>query len=424
MIIIVVGYLIIQNLRSSSAPPQVKLTVWGIEDRRVFETVFQLYAQIRPNVQIAYQSIPESAYMGIVLNALAAGQGPDVLMVHNRSLPIVKNLLVPAYPAQMTVLQLRQYFPSVIEQDFVSGASSSIYAFPLYVDTLALFYNKDFFDAAGIVSPPPTWNDFQNLIPTLRELNPNGQIVRAAATIGGSEKTVTHAADLLELLMMQNLMARSGGNETVMTSPDFASARFASSESQAGQRAFDFYLQFANSASAVYTWNDDQMNSLDRFAGGHAAMTFGYRTDIARIKEKSPFLNFVVAAMPQVKDTPKFVNYPDYWGFGVSKQSAQPGWAWDFALFAATNVNAVKSYLKLSGHPPALNSIISESLNDPYLSVFARQALTARSWYEANENSIDGIMNDAISAVLNGRADSKAALRQAEDQVTQLMSKH
>ena len=59
-------------------------------------------------------------------------------------------------------------------------------------------------------------------------------------------------------------------------------------------------------------------------------------------------------------------------------------------------------------------------MNDPDLGVFARQALTARSWSQPDEAKVREAMSNAIGAVLSGQLDSTRGLRQAEEQVTQL----
>ena len=53
--------------------------------------------------------------------------------------------------------------------------------------------------------------------------------------------------------------------------------------------------------------------------------------------------------------------------------------------------------------------------------VFAAQSLTARSWYEADDQQIDSIMNSAIQSVLNGALDSARALGVAQNAVTTVM---
>jgi len=150
-------------------------------------------------------------------------------------------------------------------------------------------------------------------------------------------------------------------------------------------------------------------------------MIFDYAQAVADIKIRSPFLNFAVAPMPQPKGASVDVNFPEYTGLAVSKQSKVSGWAWDFVIYAATNQGAVKMYLDGTGRPPALKNLIAADMNDPTFGVFAKQALTARSWYQADNLKIENIMNTAIQSVLTGQANSESALGRAQDQVTALM---
>lgn len=416
--VLVVGILVLvfMNLRRPGASEQkFSLKVWGTEGREIFDGVIRTYKTIRPGADVQYTQFDPENYDSSILNALASGEGPDVFYLGNRDLPKWLNKLYPASPQQFNLSKLRELYPTAIEQDFVSASGSQIFALPLYLDTLALIYNGDLFDQAGVVAPPKTWDEFQRLIPKLRLVDAQGQITRAAAAIGGSEKTVDAGVDLLELLMTQN--------GAKMTSDDLRSATFAGYQGSlnSGVSAFNFYLQFANSGSPHYTWNDGQPNSLDSFIGGKTAMIFNYQSAALEIKKKSPFLRFVVAPMPQPTGSQIFVNFPKYQGLAVSKQSKVPDWAWDFILNLTTVPSLEKIYLDASGRPPALRQLIGARLEDPGFGVFVKQALTARSWYEVDAAAINKIMNGAITAVLSGQAGSEKALRQAQDQVSQLM---
>lgn len=409
VIVIVIVIVLFAGGSKPPSPPKVTLNVWGIfEEREAIERMTANYRQLRPNVEVNYQKIDEEGYQTAILEALAAGRGPDIFAISNRSLLKNLNKLAPASLEQLNLTKLRELFPQVVEQDFT--ANNQIYALPLYLDTLVLIYNKDLFDQAGIVAPPKTWEEFQNIIPRLRLLDEGGRIERAAAALGSSEKTTNAGVDLLHLLMMQN--------GAKMVNAELTAATFAEPQ---GVRAFNFYLQFANPASPLYTWNDNSPAALDSFAGGNVAMIFGYKSDIAAIKRKSPFLNFDVAPVPQPAGSQKTLSYANYWGFAVSKQSKNPEWAWDFIVNLTTNPKNEKIYLEASEEPPALRSIIAEQMDDPELGVFAKQALIARSWEEANEEKIKEIFNAAIISVLTGKTDSGRALRQAQDQVSLLM---
>ena len=109
---------IFSNLRSTSTSQKATLTVLGFEDQSVFESLIQSYKTAQPNVTISYEEVEENNYESVLLNALAAGKGPDVFMIRNRALPREKNKLTPALPQQLTLSTLQEQFPQVVEQDF------------------------------------------------------------------------------------------------------------------------------------------------------------------------------------------------------------------------------------------------------------------------------------------------------------------
>lgn len=422
-IVIVVFGLILMNLQGGggdSGGEEFTITVWGTDPRGVFESAITAYQGVHPAGIIQYTQVDPKNYESALVDALASSEGPDLFYIGNRELPKQKPRIVPINPTQFPgfdLAQFREMFPPyAAEQDFI--ADGQIYAVPLYMDTMVLLYNKDLFDQAGIVAPPKTWSEFLSAVQKLRSVNPQGQITRAAAAIGGTEKTVDAGVDLLHLLMLQNGVK--------MVNSDFSAATFATGDTSShdsGNSAFAFYLQFANAGSPYYTWNESQQNSIDSFASGKTAMIFNYHSALAAIKSKGPFLNIRIAPVPQTS-VDQSLTYPRYHGLAVSKQSKNQYWAWDFAWFAATNAASRRMYVNETGAPPALKQLIEETLNDSEYAVFARQALTARTWYEANDTKINGIFNVAIQSVLYGQNDMRTALRQAQDQVSQLMTQN
>jgi ABC-type glycerol-3-phosphate transport system substrate-binding protein len=167
-IVIVVGIVVLlamlyfgvsSNLRRDTQPPEVRLTVWGpFDEGHAFQAVSDDYKKIRGNVTLVYRPIPEANYYETLLEALAAGSGPDIFMIDNRSLPQQISKLAPLFenyiyptmrePLGFGLLQFRDTFPRVAENDFVW--QGYIMAVPLWVDTLALIYSKDALDQAGL----------------------------------------------------------------------------------------------------------------------------------------------------------------------------------------------------------------------------------------------------------------------------------
>ncbi len=410
-VLLVFSILVFFNLRPSQIA-SIQLSLWGFEREDAITPLLSGYSKLYPDVKVSYKEVSKDNYENTLLGALASGQGPDIFPVHNRSLSKNAGVISPVQPSRFGVSQIQNLFPKEVGDDFVLGATNSsagqVYALPLYFDTLSLIYNKDLFDQAGIANPPATWDEFQADVAKIKMISPNGQIIRAGAAIGGSRKTVTNAVDILNVLMLQNGVAMTFGQS------------YASFASDAGAGAFNFYLRFADSGSNYYTWNESQPNDFNSFSAGNAAMVIGYNSDIQKIRAKSPFLRVGVAPLPQINPS-NAVNYADYWGLAVSKQSKNQDSAFDFMLFMTTNPQAAGQYSEASGNPPALRELISQKINDPVFGVFARQALTARSWYETDKNRIDVIFGNAIVNALGGSADAKKILVQAQDQITQLM---
>jgi len=411
ILVLAIVALVFFNLQPSKTAP-TQLTVWGFEKSDAFAGIISAYSQLRPNVGISYRQVGKDNYENALLGALASGQGPDIFPVHNRGLAKNLTVLSPATASQFSQNQIDSLFPTEVGQDFAltapDTAGKQVYALPFYFDTLSLIYNKDLFDQGGVANPPATWEEFQADIAKLRNLSPNGQIVKAGAAIGGSQKTISNAVDILTALMLQN-----GVTMVFQKSAAFASA-------QGGLGAFNFYLQFANPSSDYYTWNENQQKDFDSFSAGNTAMVFGYNSDIQKIKSKSPFLRLGVASLPQV-NAANAVNYADYWGMAVSKQSGNPSWAWDFIVNMTTQPQIAEQYSSITGQPPALRELISKKINDPTLGIFAKQALTARSWSKPDENLTDGIFNDAIVGALGNQSNASQILLRAQAQVTQML---
>lgn len=399
---------VIPGLRKDITAQRVTLTMWGVFDGAdAFNGVMSAYKAKNPNVDVIYKQFAPEDYERELVNALAAGKGPDIFMVHNTWLPKHYDKMLPLAPEKLSIATFRNLFPRVVEQDF--APDEIIYALPLYIDSLALFYNKDAFDNAGIALPPKNWNEVTALIPKLRVRDRSGRIIKAAAAIGGTPKSINRATDLLSLIMMQ------GG--APMVSSDFRFAQFAS----LGAKGFDFYTQFADPKSPSYTWNEQLHYSLDAFAEGSAAMMFNYAYNIKALKQKNPFLEFGVASMPQPSTATTRVDYANYFGLAVSGRSRNAATAWDFIQFLTTNANVSNAYLKASGHPPALRTLIAAGSDESELGVFTKQALTARSYPQIDNVEVERIMGELIENAIYGKLSKERALRQAEDAITNLI---
>ncbi len=396
------------------------LEFWGVfDDRSAFDKAIRDFQVQNPGIKVLYRQFSYEDYERDLIDALAAGTGPDMVMIHNTWLPKHGDKL-KALPATisgqkqplLTIQDYKKNFVDVAFGDFVFN--NQIYALPLYVDTLALFYNKDIFNSTGISRPPEDWEEFNSNVETITRLDSSGQIVQSGAAIG-TAKNINRSTDILSALMIQTGVR--------MTDADNRSASFASwvSNTPVGELALKYYTDFANPSVRTYTWNDTQHYSVDAFKEGKTAMMFNYSHEVGVLKNQASRLNFSVASMPQVSST-DVKNYANYWGVGVSVGSRHPNEAWKFISYL-TSKEGAQSYLSATLRPSARRDLIELQRNDLDLGVFAVQALSARSWYQIDNVAVETIFADMIDDVNFGRFSVKESLENAESRINVLMQR-
>lgn len=410
--------------------PNVTLEFWNVfDDSDVFDGLIRKFNEEHRTIKIVYRKKSYLDYESGLVDALAAGRGPDIFSVQNTWLPKHIDKISPMPSDIMNGKQFREAFVDVAAQDFILSQKSesgsvvgeSIYALPLYVDTLALFWNKDIFNENDIAIPPKNWHEFKDAAQKLTKRDEANNILRSGAAFG-TARNVNRAGDILMMLMMQTgakMADRSRWQATFDESVQSQGQSF-----DVGQRALEFYTSFANPNKDVYAWNNKMDYSIDAFAQGKTAMMINYSYHIETIKAKDPHLRFALAPVPQPKDAKTEINYANYWGLTVSVASSpdEIKYAWIF-LDWLTQQPQAKEYLEKTKKPSARRDLIEAQKNDLELGVFARQALSAVSWLEVDNLATDEIFNNMIDAVNRGLAAPEQALKKAASDVQVLMDK-
>lgn len=417
VIIIIVIIILAFGLKDKTKSTPITLEFWSVyDDYNVYAEQIQAYQEKNKYITINYQKKSFDNYEKELINHLAAGTGPDIFSIHNTWLPKHQDKLV-SMPQTEDFFDLKTFkntFVDVVYNDFVDN--NKIYAIPFYVDTLALYYNRDFFNSAGIPSAPTIWEEFLDDVEKLTNKDKWGNIERGGTALGVA-KNINRSTDILALLMLQ-----TGAK---MVDDDYAGAMFnqrtyLEGESfSPGEEALRFFTDFSNPIKRVYCWNRQMPYSIDAFYQGKVATMINYSHHIDTIKNKSPYLNFDIAAVPQIKDREFDITYANYWAQAVSKNSKHSEEAWKFLVFL-TQSNNFKNYLEKAKRPTARRDLV-EWQKSTDLGVFASQALLARSWYQIDNKAIETIFADMIESVVLGAATVKQAINKAADQVTILM---
>jgi multiple sugar transport system substrate-binding protein len=378
--------------KTKSGP--VVITIWKpFVDSDKMQSIISAYQAKHSNVTIQYTKKNIENYEADLLNALAAGNGPDIYSVNNTWVPRYMDKIVAAPDKTFIEKTYRETFVDAMSNDLIRD--HKIYGTAMWVDSLGLYYNKDLMGTAGIATPPKTWADLAADTRKITRQDADGYFSRSGVAIG-TNKNVNRGVDVIYLLMLQAgvIPWTSDGR-----SPQFANTIYKNGQSiNPGQQAVEFYTSFANPNSANYTWNEDSDYSIDAFANGRAAYLYGYAYTRALINSKAPNLNYDAAPVPQNNLTDPTVNYSSYYAEVVSKQSKVSDWAWDFLKFA-TSKEALETYYKGDKEPSSRRDLIEKQSSDPEMGVFAHANLTGKTFYKADESKFDAIMADMIDNI-------------------------
>ncbi len=383
---------------TSSKPAE--LIVWKVfEDTTHFQPLLEEFRKKYPSVKVTLVEKDVENYQTELLNALASGTGPDVFSINNAWLPQYVDKVVPAPEAQWSFTDFKNTFVDTVVTDFTRDRQ--IYGAAISVDSLALYYNKSLLGSAGIAVPPKTWNELASDSQKLARQNLTGYFSRSGIAAGLSSQApggqVNRAEDIVYLFMLQQgAQAWSADG----TRPLFNQTV---SDGSGGQRspateALEYYTNFANANSQYYTWNTRSDYSIDAFANSRAAfmINYSYARDI--IAQKAATLNYDIAPVPQPNlDDPK-VNFANYWGEVVSKQSKNQTEAWNFVKTITTK-DALDKYYAGRKVPSSRKDLVELQAADPDIGVFADANLTAKSFFRPDQAKFDAIMAKAIDNV-------------------------
>ncbi len=394
---------------SQGTSEQVVLKIWKpFVDSQQMDPIILAYQQLYPNVQIEYTKKNIENYKIDLLSAMAAGTGPDIFSINNPWLPEFLDKITPAPDKTFIIRDYKDAFVDVVVQDFTKD--NKIYGAALSVDSLGLFYNKDLLGTAGIARPPQTWDQLASNVRLLTRQDATGYFSRSGAAMGLSSN-VNRAMDIVYLLMLQKGVVpwtADGLNPTFNQAVSFNQNNL-----NPGTGALEFYASFADPNSANYTWNSRSDYSIDSFANGRSAFLYSYSYTRDTIKQKNPNLNFDVAPVPQPSLEAPAVNFANYFGEVVNKQSKNANWAWDFLKFASSK-DILDKYYAQNKQPSSRKDLIEKQIPDPEIGVFAHANLTAKSFYKPNGDKMDQIFANMIDKVVLRGVDPDQALSEAE----------
>ncbi len=392
----------------------IQLTFWGLwEDDNLIKPVILEYQKQHPGVTINYERKSSNNYRTRVKTQIEAEGGPDVIMIHNSWLGMFAADLLAAPSDIWSLPEYRSTFYPVAVDAFVKGAS--IYAAPLGIDGLGLFYNEDLLNAvSGKV--PKNWQEFIETATKMTVRDANG--IKTAGVAIGTTANVDNWSDILGLLLIQQ-----------QPGVDFSNLATA----QAAE-VLRFYTSFITDPRRK-VWDASLPKSTDMFAQGRLGFYLAPSWRAHEIRVANPNLKFKIAPVPQLPGAIKQVGWASFWGQAVSAKSKNPKEAWKFVKYL-TSAEAEKlmyqeaAKVRLFGEPYSRVDLAGELINDPLTGAIVTQGPSYKFWYLSSNTFDLGIndemikyFEDGVNATLQG-GDPQTLLKTVDAGVKQILDKY
>ncbi len=435
-----------EETKLSNKSQKNEITMWNLfDDSDVFKGQIQAYQSKHPNVQITYRKFTNiDEYEELLVNEIAEGEGPDIFAMSNTWVDKHLKKISP-FPVGKTSIPMNQ---QIFEDTFFHIASKdlikngAIYGMPLFIDNLAIYYNKKIFqdNIPNSDKPAETWDEIKKQVSLITKKNNSIEKFSLSGIAMGRADNISRATDILYGLMLEHgtQMFNDAGNKAIFSSKQ-SSAQGAGKPYQPFLEALSLYTSFSNSKYKNYSWNEEITSlskddkEIDPFLRGKTAMIFGYsylyedllskRKQIKTLGESTINEEDIgIIEFPQIlsfAETGKRDALASYFPFTVSRNSKNSDIAWDFIQFL-TSKDSLIDYYEKTKKPSSRKDLVEEQMLDPVYGVFARQASYSKSFPESfpvDSNFLNKVFINAIEEVNKNKTSLPDIATKAEAQV-------
>jgi multiple sugar transport system substrate-binding protein len=402
IVLVLIFSVVIPFFSRGSNDREVTLTWWGLwESDSTMSVLIRDFEKDHPKIKIKYIKQDPQNYSQKLQAQIGSETGPDIYRYHNTWVPMLRSELAPLPESVITPKAFAQLYYPVIPDDLSS--EGPIYGVPLGIDTLTLFINPEI---TRDFSPPADWIAFTEVARGTTVYGSDGKIETAGAALG-SMKNVTHAPDIMSMMMVQNGADLYGETGSERSKRAIASA-------------LEFYASFSSGENRV--WENTLEPSIEAFAKGRLAMYFGYSWDIFQIRALNPDMQFEVHPVPGISGGSD-VSVASYWVEGVSAKSKHQQQAMEFMKYLTQKATVQKFYESAAksrefGEIYPMPSLGVTLKDNQILYPFVQEATDARSTYFVSDTfdaPIDKQMNDYLADAFNAIMEGKMSAASAVD---------
>ena len=247
-----------------------QVLIWGSLDEQVMQDMlFELSQTDKAFEVVTYREVDARTFDSELINAIAEGQSPDLVIMPHTLLVSYRSKL---QPISFDTIDARTFRDTYIDGAEIFMRNDGIYGIPFAVDPLVMYWNRDIFSSSGLAQAPKTWESLMSQT-TKAIVRTNDELAITQSAIAfGEYSNVLHAKDVLAMLFMQagtNLVEEGVEGYQVTLNENSGGGL------SPGDAVLSFYTQFATPNKDVYSWNRSKRLDRTEFLNGTLAMYFG-----------------------------------------------------------------------------------------------------------------------------------------------------
>lgn len=394
--------------------PIGSVVIWGTLDARTMNDILKEVRNVRGDFDtVTYIEKDESTFDIEFVNALAAGTGPDLILLSQASILKHRDKIINV---SYDIYSQRTFKDTFIEEGELYMTPEGILGLPFTIDPMVLYWNRDILSSAGVSAPPQYWDELFILSPIITQRDQASNIVTSLTALG-EYRNVDYAKEILSTLIIQagnKIVDRRDGKLEVVLRDQ---GEFAIAPAEAALR---FYTEFSNPVKSVYSWNRALPSSRQSFIAGDLALYIGFASDLVGLRNANPNLNFDVAPLLQSRDSSTKITFGKMSGFAIPRTASNPNTSF-FAALALTSQAPLILLAEVTGLPPVRRDLLAERPTDAFRSIFYDSALMAHAWLDPNDEKSGEIFKDMIENVISGRSRLGEAVRIADEELENLL---
>ena len=359
-----------------------------------------------PGIKIIHNSeFPHADFRNELAASAPAGVGPDVVTLFYGWIPafVDAGYLVPLPEDPFSEEFILETFSPMVANSKFEG---EYWAIPTAVRALALFWNKDLFEAAGLDPevPPATLDEFVEMAIATTQYEGDPDIFNIV-----KEGHAPGFAAQDHHWFREVLVRQYGG---VPYSEDGRTVMWNSEE---GCEAFKWLAAFETEYKTGS--NDLFTNVTDAFVNGESALHVDGSFRIGTINSNNPDLNYGVTELP-VGPNGEQHTFGSYWTHGITRRAADDEARMEAAtkfLQFITTPEAGTLWVNHVGELPAQLEAASDPdiIADPVLGAFSAGLEYSHATFFIDESAQRQVLIDAFDNVRLGGMDPCEALDEA-----------